>query len=188
LCDFEVKVTIYISKTDGQIRPKKLNFVLRRFPDSHDPVIYGKLTLDVARYYRNREAVHECVEMESGRSVAPILNATFLIVPAGLSTDGFESDQSYVEELAPRHALAEWDRTEVEPAPEEEPPAPKKRKKKHHRAPSDDTEPKSTPPPAPTPAPPPAPAPAPSPPPPAEEPPRPAAPRSGRPHQIFVRF
>jgi hypothetical protein len=129
-CDFEVKATIYISRGDGQIRPKKLNLVLRRFTDSHDSAIYGKLTLDIGRYYRYCEVVRESLEMESGRSVAPIVNAVFVVVPAGTVTDGFETDQSYLEDSAPRNPLAEWDRTEIDPAVAE-PPAAKKRKKKH---------------------------------------------------------
>jgi hypothetical protein len=133
-CEFEAKATVFISRTDGQIRPKRLNLVLRRFPDSHASVIYGKLSIDVGRYYRNKEPVQESIEMESGRSTAPVVTAVFQFVEVGTSTAGSETDNSYYEEDPQRVALSDWDKTEIEklPTPEDEPP--KKKKKKHRKS------------------------------------------------------
>jgi hypothetical protein len=132
-CDFEAKATVFISRADGQIRPKKLSLILRRFPDSHTSVIYGKLSIDVGRYYRSKDPVQESMEMESGRSTAPVVTAVFHMVQVGKSTDGSERDNSYYEEDPQRVPLSDWDKTETErpPIPEDEPV--KKKRKKHRK-------------------------------------------------------
>jgi hypothetical protein len=101
--------------------------------DLLNPAIYGKLTIDVGRYYHKRETFQESLEMESGRSIAPIINSVFQIVLKGATTAGLETDQSYIEEAPVRNPLSEWDQTEIEIVPpEEEVQSKKKRKEKKH--------------------------------------------------------
>ena len=111
---FEARCTIYISKTDGHARPKKLKLVLKRYVDSQTAKIYGRLTIDVGRYFGVKGFKRESIEMESGRSTAPVMNASFMLKQIGDSTisDIDMNEKSYFEEDDARQPLADWDQTE----------------------------------------------------------------------------
>lgn len=111
---FEAKCTIYISKIDGHARPKKLKIVLKRYIDAELAKIYGRLTIDIARYFGVKGFKRESIEMESGRSTAPVMNASFTLKQIGDSTtsDIDINEKSYFEEDDSRQPLADWDQTE----------------------------------------------------------------------------
>ena len=113
---FEIKCTIYIGKSDGNIRAKLLKIALKRYRSEKNSKVYGKLTLDVSKYFGKGEVAEE-IEMESGRSTAPIMKTTLSFVQDTEIVDAGnidEKDISFAGETQDKMktALDEWDVTE----------------------------------------------------------------------------
>ena len=114
---FEIPCTMFVSKSDGMARQKNLKIVLKRHKKK-DSKVYGKLTIDIARFYGKPGIVKEDVEMESGRAIAPVISMSFALRKEGdmmevAGVDG--TDLSFMGEPQDRMATAidEWDVTEV---------------------------------------------------------------------------
>lgn len=141
---FEIPCTIYISKQDGSIRPKNIKMVLKRFIDmeKEETKIYGKLTIDVGKYYGENQSIKEDIEMECGRRQAPVLSSSFIIHQTGRAEElgqVDENDLSFIGDTAEKvkTQLNEWDITEcgdeeriVIPEEKTEDDTPKSHKKK----------------------------------------------------------
>lgn len=115
---FECPCTMFVSKKDGATRQKFLRLTLRRFPNSQTQKLYGKLNIDIARYYGNKEFIEEEIEMESGRSQTPVLVASFKINQSGKKVEGNmdEDDISFMDPGETKPDLHDWDTTEIEKA------------------------------------------------------------------------
>ena len=114
---FEIPCTMFVSKSDGMARQKNLKIVLKRHKKK-DSKVYGKLTIDIAKFYGKPGIVKEDVEMESGRAIAPVISMSFALRKEGdmmevAGVDG--TDLSFMGEPQDRMATAidEWDVTEV---------------------------------------------------------------------------
>ncbi|KAH0793507.1 hypothetical protein GPJ56_002554 [Histomonas meleagridis] len=120
----ETKCTLYISKHDGAVRPKIVRITLHRYSDSQEPKIYGKLSVDVGKAFLENKTITEKIEMESGRSIPPVISISYSLSQIGNSEEGNygKDDVSFVEEPAPKIPLNEWDKTEIESV-----------KEKHHK-------------------------------------------------------
>ena len=117
---FECPCTIYRSKKDRSIRPKNVKFVLKRYTSKTEHKIYGKLTVDVGQYFNTTDATTVEIEMESGRSHAPVINIVFSFKPienipeSQKQTD--EQDMSFIGDTPERQVnLDEWDKTDIDP-------------------------------------------------------------------------
>lgn len=127
--NFEIPCTIFIQKDYQSIRSKLLKITLKRYQDQKLPKVYGKLTLDLAKYYtreielqardpRNSiEPIKESIEMETGRAVAPVITTTFTFIQNGAIdvTEVDQNDISFVGDTKDKMKtnLDEWDVTEV---------------------------------------------------------------------------
>ena len=134
---FEIPCTMFVSKTDGMARQKNLKIVLKRHKKNHSKV-YGKLTVDIGKFYGKPGIIKEEVEMESGRAIAPIISMSFALHKEGEmmevgAVDG--TDLSFMGEPQDRMptAIDEWDVTEVHEAPHGKGKKKKKGKHKHSR-------------------------------------------------------
>lgn len=128
--NFEIPCTMFVHKDDQSIRAKQLKITLKRFVDKSLPKVYGKLTLDLGKYYARQlemqasngdqqpQPIKEDIEMETGRSIAPILSSTFNIEQVGKIEIGDvdQNDISYaggtVDKM--KTAIDDWDVTENE--------------------------------------------------------------------------
>ena len=112
----ETKCTLYISKSDGSIRPKIVRITLHRYSSDQEPRIYGKLSIDVGKAFLENKTITEKIEMESGRSIPPTISISYSLHQIGNTIEGnFDKDDvSFVEEPAPKIPLNEWDKTEIE--------------------------------------------------------------------------
>jgi hypothetical protein len=113
--NFDVKVTIYTSRTDGQVRPKEVFFALHQIWTETQTEVYGRLTVDVGRYHRNKAVVKEVFVMQSRHSVAPKAHLELQIVTAGSTVEGLETDTSDDNDPHPP-ALSEWDKSHLDDA------------------------------------------------------------------------
>ena len=140
--NYEVPCTMYISKADGSIRPKKLKVMLRRFVEGSKSKIYGKLSIDVAAFYGKTVISKYAKDMESGRGTAPTFEATFLLYSKGELTDAQGSDMndmSFLGEPENKVPLKDWDVQEVGSDNEDSEDEDKKSKKhKKHKKKKDD--------------------------------------------------
>ena len=142
---FQCPCTIYRSKKDGSIRPKNVKFVLKRFTSKTEHKIYGKLTVDVGNYFNTTEQKTVEMEMESGRSHAPVITITFSFQPIEITPDSQqptnEQDMSFIGDTPERQVnLNEWDATDIDPElqPEKDSPLsafqkPSEKKKRKHK-------------------------------------------------------
>lgn len=161
---YDTKCTLYLSKSDATTKPKKLKIVLHRFTDENTSKIYGKIVIDVSKYYGSSSVSYEELEMESGRSIAPVLAISIIVQQSGQSVTGQidPNDKSFIDEDTERIPINDWDKTEIDPQgsskkkgaakkklqkskdesdmessdTESEKPAPKHHH--HHKAPKDD--------------------------------------------------
>lgn len=114
--EFECKCTMYISQSEG-VRPKNVKLTLTRFLKRKDSKVYGKLTFDVGKYYGKNEVTRELIEMETGRSTAPVLDMSLILYVKGSEANlanGEENDMSFIGEARTKVAIDQWDMTEGE--------------------------------------------------------------------------
>ena len=115
---YEIPCTMYLAKSDNKVREKIVNIMLMRYPDSKGaPKIYGKLSLDVGRYFSNKTTVKKIIEMESGRSVTPILTVSMSFNDEKEPLEVAEVDKndvSFVEEKPVKIDISAWDQTDIE--------------------------------------------------------------------------
>ncbi|KAH0790333.1 hypothetical protein GPJ56_005629 [Histomonas meleagridis] len=125
---FDARCTMYISKSDKKPRPKHVQIQLNRMTGPTTSKIYGKLLLDVSPYFE-KGMVEKEIEMESGRSITPILNVSFYLRKEGEEIEGNfdKEDVSFVEKTPAKIRINQWDKTEVEPEANDD--SPKKIKK-----------------------------------------------------------
>ena len=110
----ERELTFYINKKDSTIRPKKLKLFLFRLKDNNKEKLYGKLIIDIAKFYQKDESTNVVVrDMESGRSIAPTFNGSFIINTK--SEDNQELNGDSINEISFKidsdtdFPLSEWD-------------------------------------------------------------------------------
>ena len=113
---YDTKCTLYLSKQDATTKPKKLKIILHRFTDQNTSKIYGKIVIDVSKYYGSKSVSYEEFEMESGRSIPPVLGISIIIKQSGQSVYGAidQSDKSFVDEDTEKIPVADWDKTEID--------------------------------------------------------------------------
>ncbi|KAK8870762.1 hypothetical protein M9Y10_008649 [Tritrichomonas musculus] len=113
---YDTKCTLYLSKSDATTKPKKLKIILHRFTDQNTSKIYGKIVIDVSKYYGSKSVSYEEFEMESGRSIPPVLGISIIIKQAGKSVVGAidQSDKSFIDENAEKIPVSDWDKTEID--------------------------------------------------------------------------
>lgn len=122
--EFYCPCTMYLNKKDDVVRPKNIKFVLKRYTSVTENKIYGKLTIDVAPFFKKHEPVHVKFEMESGHSTPPELSLTFTFKASNREVGGQQpndQDMSFIGDTPERKVnLDEWDKTDmIDPATKE---------------------------------------------------------------------
>ncbi|KAH0794197.1 hypothetical protein GPJ56_001800 [Histomonas meleagridis] len=108
---------MYVSKSNGSVRQKIVQIFLNRYPNSSGtPKVYGRLSLDISRYFDSKTTIKKEVEMESSRSIAPILSISFTFQNENNSKASpvDKNDVSFTEEKPQQVDLLAWDQTDTE--------------------------------------------------------------------------
>ena len=110
---FECPCLMFISKSNT-VRPKIVAIELSRNNGKGKKKVYGKLSLDVGKYYSEKKPVDDIIEMETSQDIAPLFSATFGFHQIGKSDvveSVDESDLSFIgkprDEM--KTALNDWD-------------------------------------------------------------------------------
>ena len=118
---FKCRVTMYVSKKDGGVKPKFINFQINRYVQGVTKKVFGKLEVDISAFY-NVAPVTKEFSIDSLHSKQSTLIITFTVQP-NTDADGkpieFEGDLTSVSEamnIVSEHQ-SEWDISE---APTEE--------------------------------------------------------------------
>ncbi|KAH0793910.1 hypothetical protein GPJ56_002122 [Histomonas meleagridis] len=134
--EYECPCTMYINKSDGSVRPKLVTLTLKRFEKGRKNKVYGKLRVDVAPFYGLGSVANISKEMETGRSKAPLLHASFSFSVQGNEESANEADMndvSFVGRVEPRIPIASWDVSEVVPIPSDRSSTHRKKKHRKHK-------------------------------------------------------
>ena len=117
---FETKCNFYVSRSDGDVRSKMMRIKLHKVGETSK--IYGRTSFDLGPYLGNTNGSILELEMETGRSIAPVLQLTLKIIRLGNSVLGNfgKNDQSFVEEEPQKIPISEWDRTEISASSDDE--------------------------------------------------------------------
>ena len=118
---FKCRVTMYLSKKDGSVKPKYINFQVNRYLQGVTKKVFGKLEVDISGFF-NIAPVTKEFAIDSLHSKQSTLFMTFTVQP-NTDADGkpieFEGDLTSISEamnIVSEHQ-SEWDFSE---APTEE--------------------------------------------------------------------
>ena len=137
---FECPITLYQSKSDGRVKEKDLRISLYRFTDPTKLKLYGKLHTNVAKAYGSSIGLEITSEMETGHSIAPVIQMNVNILSNDDDGDDYHGNDS-VEGFSLNHkgaGLDDWDLTENGMSESEDDRPSPKRNGKHESFDGDD--------------------------------------------------
>ncbi|KAH0793736.1 hypothetical protein GPJ56_002288 [Histomonas meleagridis] len=110
---FEIKSTFYISKSDETPRPKLIQIKLHRYQKDQTPKIYGKIAIDASEHLSSVGPVTRDLEMESGRSIFPVLTLSITVnkISNTVDTSSDSSDGPSIDEELQKDSFSDWDQS-----------------------------------------------------------------------------
>lgn len=119
--NFSVPVTMFINKKDKSVRPKIVEFLLRRHTEDKEVKFYGRISINVAEFYKNEKPNLVTKEMESGRSIPPVIHISFSYQPIpkdynptySMKPLAVEPEVHEEENPNPKVKLEDWDKSDA---------------------------------------------------------------------------